>query len=123
MVWYVIQEYETFLQDKPFHNWKLIKKCESKDSAENLALKLNFDEYCKGKEGRYPPELTNGNKITKKVKYNIVMYVLKNINKKTGSKNSYWGTGFYIIDDSRIIIDDNEHITDLKELLIEEEND
>ena len=125
MVWYVIQEYETYNEKVPNHAWKLIKTCKDKASAEKTALDFNFEEYCKGKDGRYPPEIKpKTTRIDKDTKYKIVVHVLKNINSKTGSSNGHWGTGFYIIDDSRIKLeDDATYIPNIKELLEAEKSE
>lgn len=106
-MWYVIHEYETFTDDKPEHSWLVVNEHENKGDADKEALKLNFDDFCKNKITRWPKKY-HRNKNTEDLSTNdlqqIILYVLQNVNAKTGSKNQYWGRGYYIISDDRLKI-------------------
>jgi hypothetical protein len=120
-MWYVIQEYETYNDKKPNHFWRVHHEYKNKQDAEKAALKLNFDEFCKGKPARYPHIAVQEHYDTKTV-YKIIEHVLTNINSKTGSKNRYFGTGYWIINSDRITIKpDTVDIPNIRELLTAEE--
>lgn len=122
-MWYVIHEYETFADSRPRHAWRVCHKAETKKEAEQKALELNFDDYCKNKVERFPKNLINKTKLSKTDQLKIVGHVMKMINSKSGSRNAYFGTGYWLSDDTRIKLPKEVHITDIHKYLIKKQSE
>jgi len=105
-MWYVVHEYETFTDNDPAHSWLIVAEYDNKREADSHALKLNFDDFCLNKITRWPKKYhrKSVDSLDTSDLQQIVLYVLQNVNAKTGSKNQYWGRGYYIISDDRLKI-------------------
>lgn len=120
MVWYIINEYETFASEEPTHAWRVMKECQNKRDADKEALELNFDEFCKDKSHRWPEKYRkkSSTSLTTEEKKQIVAHVLININDRTGSQNQYWGRGYYIVSSDKLKIRKNtKKIADIHSLI------
>ena len=103
----MVHEYETFTDDTPAHSWLVVGEYQNKRDADAQALKLNFNDFCLNKITRWPKKyhrVKDTDNLDTKDLQQIVLYVLQNVNAKTGSKNQYWGRGYYIISDERLKI-------------------
>ena len=96
-----------FTDEEPTHSWQIISEHENKRDADFAALKLNFDDFCRNKNTRWPSKYQRRNpeKFKTEDLQQVVLHVLQNVNAKTGSKNQYWGRGYYIISSDRLKID------------------
>ncbi len=123
-VFYVINEYETFNNEKPTHAWEVIGKFNTEKEANQVALDMNFKEFCENKPFRW--NVNDKKKITSESsnsdKVSVVKYVLENIHSKTGARqtNQYWGRGYFSLGDKDIKLRHNTRkIENINDYLID----
>lgn len=122
-MWLVFHEYETFQHTTPLHAWSYVDSAKTKEEAAKIALEMNFKTYCESLFNRFPPNHARKNPTSQSDKHKIVSYILKNIQEKSTSENTYYGIGYFIIEEKqfnlkRAELKSSPHITDIKQYLI-----
>lgn len=127
--YYVIHEYERYNCESPTHAWEVVGKYNTEKEAQQVALDMNFKEFCENKPYRWSKEwfkkkVTSESSNSDKVA--IVKYVIENIHNTTGARktNQYWGRGYFSLGDDSIKLRHNtKKIENIKDYLIIKERD